>query len=177
MIISRLMVVLSFAPLLTAAGQSTPLTSAGWLAGCWELRAPNRVTLEMWMPPLGDLMIGSSRTTVGTTTSEFELLRLKVDGDRLNYVAMPNGRIETTFPSIEITDTTLVFENTAHDFPQRISYRRRGADSVIAAIEGPGPNGVRRIPFPFRRVTCLTATPPSPPDDVRFERHDSARQH
>jgi Tol biopolymer transport system component len=165
-IISRLLVVLSCAPLLAATGQSTPLARAGWLAGCWELRAPNRVTLEMWMPPLGDLMLGSSRTTVGTRTSEFELLRLKVDSGRLNYVAMPNGRTETTFPSIEITDTTLVFENTAHDFPQRISYRRRGADSVIATIEGPGPNGVRRLPFPFRRATCLTATPPSPPDTV-----------
>ena len=166
MINSRLLVVLSCAPLLTATGQSNPLGRAGWLAGCWELRAPNRVTLEMWMPPLGDLMIGSSRTTVGTRTSEFELLRLKVEGDRLHYVAMPNGRTETTFPSIEITDTTLVFENTAHDFPQRISYRRRGADSIVAAIEGPGPNGVRRIPFSYRRTTCLTATPPSPPDTV-----------
>lgn len=163
---SRLMVVLTCAPILAAPAQSTPLARAGWLAGCWELRAPNRVTLEMWMPPLGDLMLGSSRTTVGMTTSEFELLRLKVDGDRLNYVATPNGRTETTFPSVEISDSALVFENTAHDFPKRIAYRRRGADSIVATIEGPGPNGVRRIPFPFRRSTCLTATPPSPPDTV-----------
>ena len=120
----------------------------------------------MWMPALGDLMMGSSRTTVGARTSEFEMLRLKVEGDRLHYIAMPNGRNETTFPSIELSDTLLVFENTSHDFPQKISYRRRGADSVIATIEGPGPNGVRRIPFAYRRATCLTATPPSPPDTV-----------
>jgi hypothetical protein len=117
----------------------------------------------MWMPALGDLMMGSSRTTVGARTSEFEMLRLKVEGDRLHYIAMPNGRNETTFPSIELSDTLLVFENTSHDFPQKISYRRRGADSVVATIEGPGPNGVRQIPFAYRRATCLTATPPSPP--------------
>lgn len=162
----RFAILLLLAPVAPVESQATGLARAGWLAGCWELRAPNRVTLEMWMPPLGDLMIGSSRTTVGARTSEFELLRLKVDGDRLAYIAMPNGQGETTFPSIELSDTALVFENTAHDFPQRISYRRRGADSVIAAIEGPGPNGVRRIQFPMRRASCLTATPPSPPDTV-----------
>ena len=166
MFVTRAIALLSLVPMAMASGQATGLARAGWLAGCWELRAPNRVTLEMWMPALGDLMIGSSRTTVGARTSEFEMLRLKVEGDRLHYIAMPNGRNETIFPSIEVSDTTLVFENTAHDFPQKISYRRRGADSVVAAIEGPGPNGVRRISFPFRRATCLTATPPSPPDTV-----------
>jgi tricorn protease-like protein len=163
---TRSIAVLLLLPAAMASGQATVLSRAGWLAGCWELRAPNRVTLEMWMPALGDLMLGSSRTTVGARTSEFEMLRLKVEGDRLHYIAMPNGRNETTFPSIEVSDTALVFENTAHDFPQKISYRRRGADSVIATIEGPGPNGVRRIPFAFRRATCLTAQPPSPPDTV-----------
>jgi hypothetical protein len=158
----RLLTAAALVPI-AASAQGTPLARANWLAGCWELRAPNRVTLEMWMPALGDLMMGSSRTTVGARTSEFEMLRLKVEGDRLHYIAMPNGRNETTFPSIELSDTLLVFENTSHDFPQKISYRRRGADSVVATIEGPGPNGVRRIPFAYRRATCLTATPPSPP--------------
>lgn len=155
----RILVATFLVPLSAALGQ-TPLSHANWLAGCWELRAPNRVTLEMWMPPLGDMMLGSSRTTVGTRTSEYEVLRLKIEGERLHYIALPNGRNETVFPSIELSDSSLVFENTAHDFPQKISYRRRGADSIIATIEGPTQNGVRRIPFAFRRTTCLTATPP-----------------
>ena len=147
----------------SALAQTGPLARANWIAGCWELRAPNRVTLEMWMPALGDMMLGASRTTTTTATSEYEQLRLKIEGDRLVYTAVPSGQKETSFPSITISDTLLVFENTAHDFPQRIIYRRRGADSVIAAIEGPGPNGTtRRAQFPFRRASCLTATPPPP---------------
>jgi hypothetical protein len=160
--IVRLLTVLGLIPFTTVNGQGAPLTQASWLAGCWELRAANRVTLEMWMPPLGDLMLGSSRTTVGQRTREFEHLQLTVQGDGLHYIALPSGQKDTVFPSIEVSDTSLVFENTAHDFPQRISYRRRGADSVVATIEGPGPNGVQRIPFAYRRTTCLTATPPSP---------------
>ena len=72
---------------LAAAAQAGPLARVGWLAGCWELRAPNRVTLEMWMPPLGDMVLGASRTTVGTTTSEFEQLRMKTEADRVVYTS------------------------------------------------------------------------------------------
>ena len=145
-----------------ASAQSGPLARANWLAGCWELRAANRVTLEMWMPPLGDMMLGASRTTSNTATSEFEQLRLTVDGDRLVYTALPSGQKEASFPSITVSDTMLVFENRAHDFPQRITYRKRGADSIVAQVEGPGQSGVtRRIQFPMRRASCLTAVPPS----------------
>ena len=162
----RLTIALStFLPVIVGA-QAPPLARAGWLAGCWELRAPNRVTLEMWMPPLGDMMLGASRTTVGAVTSEFEQLKLKVEGDKLVYIAAPSGQKETSFPSITITDTLIVFENTAHDFPQRILYRRRGADSIIARIEGPGPSGPRGSNFPMRRSNCLTVAPPAPPDTV-----------
>ena len=158
-------VLLVVIPIATAPAQSTgPLARASWLAGCWELRAPNRVTLEMWMPPLGDLMLGASRTTVGATTSEFEQLRLKAEGDRIVYTAAPSGQRETSFPSLTVSDTLIVFENTAHDFPQRIIYQRRGVDSLLARIEGPGPNGTRRIQFPYRRSNCLTVAPPTPPD-------------
>jgi hypothetical protein len=44
-------------------GQARSLAPLGWLAGCWELRQGTRVTLEMWMPPAGELMLGASRTT------------------------------------------------------------------------------------------------------------------
>ena len=59
------------------AGQvRTPAESLGWLAGCWELRQGARVTLEMWMPPAGGLMLGASRTLVNGRVREFEQLRL-----------------------------------------------------------------------------------------------------
>ena len=155
------------AGLLGAAGlpaqEGARLEQARWLAGCWELRAPGRATLEMWMPPAGDLMLGASRTIRGAAVSEFEQVRIKAEGGRLVYTALPSGQKEASFPSTHASDTLLVFENLAHDFPQRILYRRRGADSIVARIEGPGSNNTTRgISFPMRRASCTE--PPAPPD-------------
>jgi len=134
--------------------QGTPLDGPRWLAGCWELRGNNRVTLEMWMPPAGGLMLGASRGIIGGAVREFEQLRIKAEGGKLVYTALPSGQKEASFPSTQVTDSSIVFENLSHDFPQRIIYRRRGTDSLVARIEGPGPNGVRGFDFPMRRVSC-----------------------
>ena len=99
-------------------------------------------------------MLGASRTTVGGTVREFEQLRLRVDGDRVVYTALPSGQAEASFTSTAVTDSGFTVENLQHDFPQRISYRRRGRDSLVARIEGPGPDGTRGVDFAMRRVSC-----------------------
>jgi hypothetical protein len=149
----------------TFAGAQEPLGQLRWLAGCWELRSGSRVVLEMWMPPLGDLMLGASRTLVGATTREFEHLRIRSEAGKLVYTALPSGQRETSFPATAVSDTAVTFENPTHDFPQRIAYRRRGADSLIARVEGPGPNNTTRgFDLPMRRASCTESgpLPPSP---------------
>ncbi|HEV8364745.1 MAG TPA: DUF6265 family protein [Gemmatimonadaceae bacterium] len=126
-----------------------------WLAGCWELRGQGRLTVEMWMPPAGNLMLGGSRTVVNRVVREFEHLRIKSDAGKLTYIALPSGQNETPFPAKEVSGSSLVFENLSHDFPQRIIYRKRGADSIVARIEGRGPNSrTRGFDFPMRRASC-----------------------
>jgi hypothetical protein len=147
---------------LSPSQQGAPVGQLAWLAGCWEQRGPNRLTVEQWMPPFGGAMIGGSRTVIGGALREFEHIRITADSGRLVYTAIPSGQRETRFPAIQVGDTMVVFENLAHDFPQRIIYRKRGADSVIARIEGPGPTGaVRCVSFPFRRGSCTEL--PAPP--------------
>ena len=149
--LARLLIVLG----LSVASQDSASDRARWLSGCWELRAQGRLTLEMWMPPAGNMMIGGSRTVVNGAVREFEHLRIKADGGKLTYTALPSGQNETSFPAKEVTDSSLVFENLSHDFPQRIIYRKRGADSIVARIEGPGPNNsTRGFDFPMRRASC-----------------------
>lgn len=136
------------------AAQHRSAEPPSWLAGCWELRQGSRRSLEMWMPPEGGLMLGASRTTVDGRVREFEQLRLERAGDTLVYTARPSGQAEASFRSVEIGDDRFTVANPQHDFPQRIGYRREGADSLVAWIEGPGKAGVKRIEYPMRRVTC-----------------------
>jgi hypothetical protein len=111
----------------------------------------------MWMAPSGNVMLGASRTVSGGTTREFEFLRLSVRGDTLVYTAIPSGQQQTDFKSVGSGASPLVFENPAHDFPQRIIYRRSSADSLVARIEGPGPNGsTRGFDIRMRRAACTS---------------------
>jgi hypothetical protein len=135
------------------AQQPDPLARLAWLAGCWELQRGPRTTIEMWMRPDAGLMLGASRTTVAGRVTEFEHLRLRADGERVIFTALPSGQSEASFTGTEPSDSGFTVANPAHDFPQRIIYRRRGADSLIARIEG----GERRsMEFPMRKVSCGT---------------------
>jgi hypothetical protein len=151
---------LSAAPL-AAQSPSSPIDRAAWLAGCWEMRVGDRFTMEMWMPPAGGTMMGASRTTRATVVREYEQLRLHTSGDTLIYSALPSGQSLADFRSTSISETSLVFENPTHDFPKKITYRRVGADSLVARVEGPGPNNTARgFDFPMRRASCTgTAAP------------------
>lgn len=143
-----------------AAAQDDLLRQAGFLAGCWEARGGDGVTMEMWMPPAGDLMVGGGRTTVAGATRDYEHLRLHSRNGTLVYTAIPSAQRETSFTATKVSDTLLIFENLEHDFPQQIIYRRVGADSLVARIEGPGPNQTTRgFDIPMGRVSCTGSSP------------------
>jgi len=126
----------------------------GWLAGCWEHRAASRTVEEYWMPPRGGTMLGMGRTVVRDSLIEHEATLIRMKGARLVYEATPSGQTPATFSAIVVTGDSVVFELPEHDFPQRVGYVRRGADSLLAFIEGTRNGATRRIPFPYARVSC-----------------------
>ena len=106
------------------------------------------------MAPRGGTMIGVGRTVRGDSLAEYELTVLRAVNGTLAYEAHPSGQTGTTFTARAATDSTIVFSNPTHDFPQRVGYRRVGADSLVAWIEGERDGRTRRIEFPYRRVRC-----------------------
>lgn len=125
-----------------------------WMAGCWELRTETRVTHEQWMAPLGGMMLGMSRTVVRDTTRESEHVRVESRAGVLTFVAQPSGQPVAAFAATSVTDTLVAFANPAHDFPQRIIYRRVGRDSLVARIEGERGGKVRGADFAMARTSC-----------------------
>jgi len=99
-------------------------------------------------------MLGMSRTVRGDSLLELEFLQILGQSGRVVYHAQPSGQRPADFVASAVSDTLVVFENPEHDFPQRIIYRRRGADSLIARIEGTRNGKTRGIDFPYERVNC-----------------------
>jgi len=119
------------------ARQAKPTIDAlAWMAGAWSGTARGIEMEEQWTVPKGSSMIGMHRDVGKGRTLGFEFLRIEQQGDTIVYLSMPNGRSPATpFPLKEVTGTRVVFENPAHDFPQRIIYWKDGAD-LCARIEG-----------------------------------------
>ena len=139
----------------TASGQQrVEIHRVAWIQGCWESTSGQRTVEEQWMAPRGDSMVGMGRTVLADRLVEFELVVLREQGDRLAYEARPSGQAPTVFLSQTVSDSTVVFENPEHDFPQTVGYQRVGVDSLVAWIEGTDAGQTRRIASRYRRTVC-----------------------
>ena len=130
-----------------------PLPGA-WLVGCWEYHKGDMLIEERWMPARGGVMLEIGRTTRGDGLLDYEFVVLHLEPGKAGYEAHPAGQPPETFPARSITDSSFLFEDLAHDFPQRVGYTRRGADSVLAWIEGTAGGKTQRVEFPYARVKC-----------------------
>jgi hypothetical protein len=156
---SRFMILLAAAlavhhPAAAGAQDAPTVEQVGWMAGCWEQSAGARLIEEQWMRPRAGLMLGMSRTVVGDSLREYEQVALFQRGGHLIYAASPARQAPAEFTSIAVSDSAVTFENPTHDFPQRVIYRRRGADSLLARVEGTRGGQLRGSDYPYRRVTC-----------------------
>jgi hypothetical protein len=132
------------------------LDALAWLSGCWESTGSDgRVITEHWTTPLGDMMMGVSRTVRDGKTVEYEYIRLEQSGpDTIRYIAHPSRQEEASFLLVQMDSRHAVFENLAHDFPQRIVYELITSDSLAARIEGVLGGQVNVIRFPYHRARC-----------------------
>jgi hypothetical protein len=135
------------------APQGAGIQQLAWLQGCWETTSATRTVEEQWTSPRGRSMVGLSRTVRGGDLAAYELVVIRERDDRLVYIAHPSGQPAAEFLSTSLSEGRVVFENPAHDFPQRIGYRRQGP-SLLAWIEGTTDGQERRVEFPYRRAAC-----------------------
>lgn len=115
-----------------------------WLAGYWLSCEDGRDVAETWSERRGGVMIGFSITT-GRQAFSFEQMRIEAAGTAdgaMDFIAMPRGAAApTSFRLVRAGPREALFENPAHDFPQRILYRRDG-DRLTGRIEGADGEGL-----------------------------------
>jgi hypothetical protein len=142
-------------------GQGSALDQLGWFTGCWAYTSPRVIIEEHWTSPAGGSMLGLSRTLRrnpgGDSIIAWEFIRVYARGTDLVYAAQPHNQPSAEFVSEKVSDAEVVFANPAHDFPQRIIYRRVRSDSLRARVEGTQGGRTRGSDFPYARVACDSA--------------------
>ena len=119
-----------------AAGAPT-ISDLAWLAGSWSGKDGRDDHEEHWTAPKGGAMVGMHRTVRDGRMVEFEFFRIEAQNGVLAYLSQPGGRSPATpFTLKTLERERVVFENLAHDFPQRLIYWKDG-DALRARIEGP----------------------------------------
>jgi hypothetical protein len=111
------------------------LGKLGFMTGHWVQKTATEEVQESWLGPRGNLMVATNLTMTNGRGPSFEFLRIGVKDGKPVYFASPGGRPPVEFPAQTLTGNSVVFENLAHGYPQRVMYRREG-EALIARIEG-----------------------------------------
>jgi hypothetical protein len=119
-----------------------------WLAGDWCGEYGGARIEEHWRLQ-GDRLLGYGSTVRDGTLRSFEFTRIEQRDGRTAFVAQPGGEPPTLFWLRPAQGQRADFHNPNHDFPQRLSYWRHGAE-LHAEIAGPGMAGELRIGYAYR---------------------------
>lgn len=128
---------------------------AKWLLGTWEMKTPKGSVYETWVQMDANKLYGKSYKVIKQDTMMLETVTIVQEGDQLVYipkVANQNEGLPVRFPSKLIAKDEMVFENIKHDFPQLISYKRTGKNSLEASISGMKDGQESKRLFPMTRL-------------------------
>jgi hypothetical protein len=119
-----------------------------WLAGDWCGEQGGARIEEHWRLQ-GDRLLGYGSTVRDGKLRSFEFTQIEQRDGRTAFVAQPGGEPPTLFWLTPARGQHADFHNPNHDFPQRVSYWRAGAE-LHAEIAGPGKAGEQRIGYAYR---------------------------
>ena len=115
------------------------IEKVNWLVGEWGNTSKEGILTETWTKQNDSILTGQAYFVIGKDTVHSESITLEQKGDDLFYVPVVKNQNEgkpVSFNMTTATETQLVFENKSHDFPQKITYNKISADSLVAEISG-----------------------------------------
>ena len=124
------------------------------ILGVWRASAGTAQLMEHWVQEDDTVLIGRSFLIRGADTIPEESVRLTWSDSVIAFSAAVIGQNEgrpVTFLLKQIGSAGFVFENSQHDFPQRIRYLPKG-DSLFAQVSGVTSKGARELKYKYLRV-------------------------
>jgi Domain of unknown function (DUF6265) len=121
-----------------------------WMTGTWGSADGESWADEYWTPARAGIMIGASRSGEGEKLQFWEHMRIVREADgKLAFWAIASDQKPVRFIATRKTAGEIVFENAAHDYPQRIRYWREGKElkAQISLIDGSKP-----VEFSFKMM-------------------------
>lgn len=140
--------------LLAALAQPPQVDQLAWMAGCWSLSAGPTTIEEQWSRPAGGAMLGMSRILKNGRMVFHEFMRIEEKDGALVFTPRIGSGAPVTFRAAAANFGDVTFENPAHDFPQRVIYRRQPDGGLHGMIDGVEKGKPRAEQFPYRRVPC-----------------------
>lgn len=137
--------------LAAAVSGAADVDKLDWLAGTWTQTRGQSVVRETWLAPKDGAMGGVGQTSRPGKPAMIEFMRITAEPAGATFTAIVDGQPPTPFVLLPGKDGEAVFENKAHDFPQRVFYRRCDED-LCAGIEGVVKGELKRQEWRYTRV-------------------------
>lgn len=121
------------------ANEKEKIKAANWILGNWENKSADGNLSENWKKVNDSTFEAQSYFIKEKDTLHFESIQLQQKSEELTYSTTVKGQNENkavTFKLTTATEKQLVFENSKHDYPQKIVYTQINPDSLLAKISG-----------------------------------------
>jgi hypothetical protein len=138
-----------------AEDPSTSLSTLEFMSGCWTGPAGKDMRIEEYYTrPSANVMLGLTRYVRGDRVTGFEFTSFVREDSVIVVTPRPEGQEPAKFRMTRLDKGNAVWENPRHDFPRLVSYRRVAGDTLVARIEGPGPQGTQSEEWRMTRTRC-----------------------
>jgi len=114
------------------------VVSFKWLEGKWEGKINDSISIfEQWSASTSDILNGTGGMCVLNDTVFSENISIiKKEGNYFYRAEVRENEKAVDFAYTKTMNDSIVFENTTHDFPQRIVYYYKTANKLYAHIDG-----------------------------------------
>ncbi|MFT4629678.1 MAG: hypothetical protein ACI8PV_000792 [Dinoroseobacter sp.] len=112
------------------------LGSLEWLNHRWVSKTDSNISVESWVRVSDESFEGIGETidiNSGKENFSASVRILQMNGQVFYLAKVKQNPLPVAFKSIECSQRVAIFENTEHDFPQRLEYRHE-SDNVLKVI-------------------------------------------
>ena len=130
------------------------LEKMSWLVGSWEQKLPDGTLVETWEKQNDSTFIGGSYFVKEKDTIHSESVILTQKKEDLFYIPTVTGQNNDepiTFKLTSDAENTFTFENPAHDYPQKVTYKKVNDTNLLASISGKQQGKESTESYPMKR--------------------------